>query len=86
MGPATFSFSMKKMQIQVLKQLLNRLIILQRNHSFQIEIWNGSFSVPGIENTQMAQEQTELPKLAIGKLPEKIGKWFANLRQATVRP
>lgn len=61
---------------------------LQRNHSFQNEIWNGSSSVLGIESTRMAREQIEPPKLATGKPLEKIERLFANLllQLGTVRP
>ena len=52
---------------------------LQRNHSFQNEIWNGSSSVLGIESTRMAQEQIEPPQLATRKPLENLERLSAKM-------
>lgn len=78
LGLVVFTFIITAM-IENLKKKKKSELLLQRSRSFQNEIWSGSFSVPGIESTQMAREQTEPPKLAIGKLQEKTGKWCVNL-------
>ena len=45
--------------------------MMQRNHSYQREIWSGSSFVHEIESTRMDHGQIELPKLGTGKPLEK---------------
>lgn len=51
---------------------------MQRNLSYQREIWNGFSSVHGIASTQMGHGQIELPKVDTGKPPEKTGRLCAR--------
>lgn len=63
------------------------MFLLQKNHSFLDVTWNGSSSVHVIESIQMAQEQTELLKLATGRPLEKTGRLSVNpLSLGTARP
>lgn len=82
MGFKLFSQDWKSIKLYVttfFSHVTHEWCDVQRNHSFQREIWNGFSSVQGIESTRMDQEQIEQPKLDTGKPQEKTEKLCVTL-------